>query len=469
MPPLDSTRMAQRRRWTALASSVVAATVALVTTQAAAEDSEITSESRSSGSSADGSDGSVDWLSDGSPSSESRADDEVRFVPQLQIRLRYRHQEGHDFASGGSTDTIRHRVRVGLAANYAEQLGALVQLQDVRTFGEEGDPVADYSADGFDIHQAYARFTPLETLEIRLGRQEIVVANSRLIGNLDFAEQARAFDAFRVTHEIGGTRLEGAYALVRDYPDRQATDGGLLPDGKRHLGLFHLGHEIMAELVPHVVAVVEGDTATDLVNVTAGALFDGRIGRGVRLDYTAEGYYQFGKEGSPADAPAGQATGRDAFLIATRARATAERTLEPYMEVVTAFISGDDNATDRTVRTFRAPYPTGHKFHGEMDLFLDFPQDTELRGLVDLGAALGIDGEPVKARAAFHLFDGLARRSDTMRYFGYELDFKARWQFWEHASVDALYGFFVPGELFSLGLVDPRVEHFAYGTVDVTF
>ncbi|MBW2455930.1 MAG: alginate export family protein [Deltaproteobacteria bacterium] len=399
----------------------------------------------------------------------SSSDEPVRFVPQLQVRLRYRHHEGHEFAPGGVTDNFRHRVRLGLAATYADRLGALVQLQDVRTFGEEQDPLGDYEADGFDLHQAYARLMPSESLEFRLGRQEIVIANSRLLGNVDFAEQARAFDAFRVIHEADHTRLEAAYALVRDYPGGAGPGGSLLPDGKRHLGLFHLGHELMGELHPHVVAVAEGDTTTELTAITAGALIDGRIGRGVRLDYTIEGYYQFGKEGAPTGSRAGAPMRYDAFLIATRARATAERSLEPYMEVITAFISGDDNPNDRTIKTFRSPYPTGHKFHGEMDLFLDFPRDTQLRGLVDLGAALGVGKAPITGRASFHLFDGLARRGDTMRYFGYELDFKAKWEFWEHASIDALYALFVPGELVKAGRDDADVEHFAYSTMNVQF
>src|SRR5262245_13119890 len=80
---------------------------------------------------------------------------EVTATPLGEYTVRFRHLEGHDFGPGGDDNFIRHRARVGLRFAYGEDVQALVQVQDVRIWGEESDTLGDYSANGFDLHQGY--------------------------------------------------------------------------------------------------------------------------------------------------------------------------------------------------------------------------------------------------------------------------------------------------------------------------
>jgi hypothetical protein len=381
-----------------------------------------------------------------------------RFLPTGQYRLRYRHQEGHDFAPGAVTDQLRHRARLGVQSSYRQWLGARFEIQDVRAFGEEAS-VTDASADGFDMHQAYASIAPLGALELRLGRQEIGYGNERLVGKSDWAEQGRVFDALRFAYAKDGTRADLFWALVHD---GTASPAGL--DGKQQLGGVLLGHRVLSALDASVLAVVDVDSASGKRMVTVGSLLTGEVG-GV-LAYSLDGYYQGGK----LDTGHSQA----AFLVAGEVRATLDLAVKPYLELYASFLSGDDDLDDPTARTFVTPFATGHKFHGMMDVFIEMRGDTSERGLRDIGGALGVAPiEGLSVRGAHHLFQAMQERGDV-EHFGHELDLTAGWRFVSFAGVDAGYGVFFPGnimdaEVRAAGGGGARPEHFVYATADVSF
>jgi hypothetical protein len=378
-------------------------------------------------------------------------------VPSLSYRARYYHLEGRDFVAGGVTNAIRHQARLGLAARYRSLARVFMQLQDVRTFGEEGDPAFDFTADGFDLHQGYLELTPTPHLRFRLGRQEVILANERLVGRPLFTEWSRSFDGlhFRFDQHV---ELEAGYFLVRDYAVGPVEEGR--QNGKRHLGIGHLGYEVLAPFHPHVLAVVDADTSIDRVVVTAGGLVTGKVGDELELRYSAEGYYQGGQQGD---------VNVSAWLAGASTRMTTPLFGRPFAEVHAVLISGDDEPDDPTTTSFASPFPRGHRIHGEMDFFINFPRDTDQRGLRDFGGTLGWSPNKVRLTAAFHFFDAMATRPDGLRHFGFESDFKVSYPFWEYAAIDTLYGLFVPGEIKRVGLADPRVEHFVYATAKVGF
>lgn len=382
---------------------------------------------------------------------------DFRFVPSVSYQARYYHREGNDFVSGGVTNFIRHRARLGASVHYKSLADVFIQLQDVRNFGEEADPAGDFSADQFDLHQGYLTFTPGKYTRIRLGRQEVDLANERLVGRPLFLEQSRSFDGlhFRYDKKV---ELEAGYFLVRDYAVGEVVDG--LTNGKRHLGIAHLGYEIASPFHPHVVSVVDADTATERLVVTVGGIVDGKIGDRLTLSYSGEGYYQGGKDGD---------VNVSAWLAALTTRMTTPLFGAPYVEMLAVLVSGDDEPDDPTQNSFASPYPRGHRIHGEMDFFINFPRDTDARGLRDFGGKLGWAPMDVNLSAEFHFFDAMASRPDGLRHFGFESNFKVIYPFWEHARIDALYGLFLPGEIKRVGTIDPRVEHFVYTTARVGF
>jgi hypothetical protein len=382
-------------------------------------------------------------------------------TPNAQYLLRYRYHQGHDFNDGNSAHTLRHRARLGLDLSYDDTVGVFLQLQDVRLFGEERDTLGDYGADGFDLHQGYAHVAPTEGLELRLGRQEIAYENHRLIGTVGWLEQARSFDALRVSLDRGDVKVDGFYAKVGE--DSAATtnaEGAPLYADDKDLLAFNVHVEPIDELGLGAIAVGDFDWAVSRKRYTAGVLANAKLPLGISLG--AEGYYQLGEE--PGDLVYA------AFFVGAQAKVVIDVATKPFFQLFGDFASGDDDPTDNTVRAFDTLYATNHKFYGEMDFFLNLPVHTGGRGLRDTGARIGFQPlEQLEAQATYHLFGAMAIQQDDLRTFGHEVDLKVALKPWKPFSWDLVYAFFVPEDIFEARAADPKPEHFVYSTASVQF
>ncbi len=389
------------------------------------------------------------------PPPEGGALETVDVRPIAQYRLRYRH--GLDDA-----DIARHRARLGIEAVYRghvhrPDLGVHVEIQDVRTFGEETSAF-DTAANGLDLHQGYALLRG-RGLDLRLGRQEIDFFDERLVGRNDWFEQAQAFDGVRLVYQRPDTRLDLFYALVRGQVALDAASAGLLPTGKRHLAGLHLGYEIVRPFRANVLALADVDTESGKQMVTGGVEFDGLAGEVFR--YTAEGYYQGGR--------LDRARSQSAFRAALSLRGTVPVAVRPYAEVYGSLESGDDDARDSVAKTFVRPYGNIHDVHGIVDRFSDVARDTHERGLRDFGGALGVaPAEELDLRVAHHLFQVMQPLGDLV-YLGHELDVAAGWRFWRYAGLDAGYGVFFPGGVWRAQSAQERPQHFVYVTANLAF
>ncbi len=384
---------------------------------------------------------------------------EFLLTPALQYRLRFLHHEGQDFTNGAVADTLRHRARIGLAANWAERLGAVVHLQDVRTFGEELDSHGDFSADGFDVHEAYAYVAPFANFRIFLGRQQIALENERLIGAVDWSLAARSFDALRFAYEYEDLTIESFYSKVREDNVGLGIPGDDF--AQRHLVAANIHYDMAAEFASGLVTTADIDRSDGKRLHTIGAVFSGELASSL-FSYEAEGYYQFGS--------AYDEINYSSFLFAVDAKVTIDIPSKPYLEAYGAFLSGDAEPADRTRKTFEVPYGNYHRYYGEMDMFVDLPSDTGLRGLRDIGGAMG--ASPTKglsARVAYHFFQAMAVQPDGLDTFGHELDVKVDYRFWQYARMALAYGIFFPGDITKAGVSDPQAEHFAYATAEVKF
>lgn len=92
-----------------------------------------------------------------------------------------------DFAFG-----VDHRARVTARASAFGRVGAVVELQDVRGWGAEASTASLLPAGA--LHQGFVDLALTSFLDVRVGRQELSYGEDRLIGSLDWAMTARAFD-----------------------------------------------------------------------------------------------------------------------------------------------------------------------------------------------------------------------------------------------------------------------------------
>ena len=387
--------------------------------------------------------------------------DGLDFNPTGQFMLRFRHFEGHDFAKGGNANTLRHRARLGMGLVYEKMVGGFVQIQDVRVFGEERNTLRDFSADGLDMHQAYFRVMPLPGLELRVGRQEIAYENHRLIGSVAWIEQARSFDALRVMFKHDMVSVDAFYSKVAERASPTLDENGE-PFHTDDVDVLAANVHVQPadEISIGLVGVGDFGRPVGLDRATIGGLVGGKTTFG--LGYNVEGYYQYGRADGEIVHRAYMAGGHLGywFDVATR----------PFAKAFGEVLSGDATPGNRTQRTFNALFHTGHKFYGEMDYFLNIPANTQQRGLVDVGGAVGMaPAKPVKLSVTFHHFRGAAEQADGLNTFGNELDAYASYTPWPLFKVDFFYGLFAPGDIFKNGVVDSRLEHFIYSTADFGF
>ena len=80
------------------------------------------------------------------------------------------------------------RSRLGVRAEPAKGVRLVAQLQDSRVFGAEPNTTAS-NPDAFELHQGYLELATdwrARDVAVRVGRQEVVFGNERLVGAAPF-------------------------------------------------------------------------------------------------------------------------------------------------------------------------------------------------------------------------------------------------------------------------------------------
>lgn len=117
----------------------------------------------------------------------------------MQLRLSYEHA---DLADNGAdpADAVNLRARLGYRTGEFADTAIFLQFQDVSALLRDYapldngfDPIAD--PEGTSVHQAHLDYLGLGDFRLRIGRQEIVLENGRMISNADWRQHAQSFDA----------------------------------------------------------------------------------------------------------------------------------------------------------------------------------------------------------------------------------------------------------------------------------
>ena len=396
------------------------------------------------------------------PSVPLDPDGTLKFDGQFRPRLLV--SSGRDFLGEVSArEYVTQRARLGLTFEQDSGLAFTMRVQDVRIWGEETDTLNDFSADGFDVHEAFALIPAADWLALRVGRQELILDDARLVGNVGWSQRGRSFDAVRGTFDFDPLTLDIFYAKVREaesYADGHVADEveDDIDFGGVHTSVVLAKGHAVSSL--YLINANHGfnDSGDEHLRHTAGLFAKGGVGG---FSYQAEGYYQFGRISDARIA---------AYMGAARLGYQLDVPGKPSALLWGEYLSGDGTPGG----TFDTLYATNHKFYGEMDFFLSIPANTALLGLVDLGGQLGASAsEDVKLNADFHHLRSAESSQAGDNVFGNEIDFKVQWAAMEHVAVRALYGIFLPGDAIRAPKkysqeVELKPEHLGYLTLDVT-
>lgn len=321
----------------------------------------------------------------------------------------------------GSHDYVTSmRARIALDVVMESGLRLFIQPQDVRDWGEELSE-RDRSADAVDFHQAFLEVDRLPAVGglIRIGRQEVALAEERFLGAPDWGQAGQTFDGLRWIRPSGKGRFEAVYLKLQESwapahdqdADFMAAWYVMPPAGIGSVELLGIRDRVLEP----------GGTRQN----TAGGIWKGASGP---FSFRVQGMFQFG-ERDGADVEAFMAAGMASVKI-----------LEERGSVTLWYdhLSGDGDPADDEVQVFTTLYSARNRYYGRADYFTDIPAHTGGLGLQD--AVVKLAYRPTDATGLnldVHSFR-TARQGDlSSRRLAEEVDAWASYRFRQHLTVQA--------------------------------
>jgi hypothetical protein len=293
-------------------------------------------------------------------------------------------------------DFTLQRMRLYFDADVNKNVRAYIKLQDVRTWGFEENSAGSGTVGNLsrvDLNEGYIEMrnlgdltSALENINVRIGRWQWFYGDHRLIGTLNWANQARSYDGVRVRWAKNGNWIDvfgsqiDEFDTGSDVAAGEADQTGTIRRGNRdHLLWGFYSHFKVTDgvvLEPYMINRFEsrdrdgnesgGTTGNREERYTLGARIAGKKIPGLPgVDFKLEQVLQFGNTELATDT-----RDRDisAFAGAWGVGYTFSNVAwSPRIGYQFAFAEGDDNPNDNDNDTFDHLFPTGHARMGYMD------------------------------------------------------------------------------------------------------
>ena len=144
---------------------------------------------------------------------------------QLRTRTEVRHGVGNLAVVGTKSAAFTsQRTRLNFGYKW-DRLTIGVAVQDVRVWGQDASTTTNNDGAKLMVHEAWAdlvlankadttiKFKWFDQMSIKIGRQELIYDDSRLIGNLDWLQQARRHDMALLKTMHQGWQVDLGYAF----------------------------------------------------------------------------------------------------------------------------------------------------------------------------------------------------------------------------------------------------------------
>mgnify|MGYP003576260423 FL=1 len=129
---------------------------------------------------------------------------------------------------------VSQRTRLNFGYKW-DKVNFGITLQDVRVWGQDASTISSADGNKLMLHEGWAelilanktdttqKFKTLDFLSFKIGRQELVYDDARLIGNLDWLQQGRRFDMALIKALHQGWQIELAYAYNQNAENFSGT------------------------------------------------------------------------------------------------------------------------------------------------------------------------------------------------------------------------------------------------------
>ena len=412
-------------------------------------------------------------------SAQSIANEANKALPDwLQVggleRARFEGFLNRNFTNGENDVHFLNRLRIDLTVRATRWMSFILEGQDARIYFNQSVPNAPPYANPMDLRLGYLQLgdSDQSPVSLRAGRQDLNFGEQRLLGNSNWSNVARSFDAVRLTLKHRRYRLDVFAASVvmptSNEFDRPQTGNNLhgLYGGieKLPLGLT-IEPYILWRLAPQQVS--ESGITANKDFKTIGFRGTGRI---KAIDFGTEVVGQVGSLG-PDQVRAWAGHWVAGYTIPASG-------WKPRFSAEYNYASGDQNPHDGVQGTFDVLYPSPHDLYGLCD-------QVGWQNIHDIW--LGWDAKPVpklslitnyhswwlaSARDALYAPTGAAvvRRLDGSagRHVGQEIDLEASYTVTAQIQLAGGLGHIFPGEF--LKKTTPGASYtFPFAMLNYTF
>ena len=356
--------------------------------------------------------------------------------------------------------------------------------------------------DSIDLHQAYVTIGNHKEfpVSLKVGRQEMIYGDERLVGAFGWNNVGRVFDAAKLRWQnpwFGAdfftSRVvipeDGKFNVNNDYDYFSGFYANTTKIPKNNLEFYFLARNsakkaATAEPSPQAPQPSARDIYTPGIRIKS---LPGEFGN---WDYTGEFMGQFGRFVDTRAGLAAAPRGQDhlAYALAINGGYTFNDAFgKPRVALEYAFGSGDSDPTDDKHETFENLFPTNHKFYGGMDL-VSLQNIHNIRAIFQLkpharvsmaleGHAFwladtsdnfyNVGGAPRGGRGPSATGFGVNKGYDN--YVGSEIDLTAGVALTRYAQIEAGYGHFFVGEYVKQSLATPGAVDADWLYIQLTF
>ncbi len=289
---------------------------------------------------------------------------------RIRGELHHNHYMPGDPLGDARYDYIHMRTRLRFDFEVTDHIDAVVELQDVRVWGQEGSTLTfNMGATGFDLKRGYVKVKDIcdADLSLEAGRFTMAYGDERIIGELDWFDQGRTFDGGRLSYHPEDFFIDLFAVRIRE--EAVFPGPGPLTDDQDMVGVYGgtRMEDAAANFEGYVIVFrdqgdLQGEHPISNLNrhtlfATVGARLFGDV---ELLDYALEAAFQSGEVANDD---------LTAYAFSARAGLTLSDTeTKPRIGVEINFASGDDDPTDMETETFQILFPTNHMHYGHADL-----------------------------------------------------------------------------------------------------
>jgi len=353
---------------------------------------------------------------------------------ELRPRAEYRHGFKTLFPDNANPALfVSQRTRLNTTYK-TEKLNFYVSFQDVRVWGDVPQlNTADNS--GLSVHQAWAEILLDPNFSVKLGRQEVIYDDSRIFGNVGWAQQARSHDMAMLKYKKDSFKFDVGLAFNQSKENLTGTNL-TTPNTYKAMQYVWL-HKDWSNFSGSFLFLNNGMQSPN------GLKYSQTIGTHLtakkdKFTIAANLYYQFGNDVLDRDL--------NAYLLGLEAMFKASEKAKIVLGV--ELQSGNDYNTPANENNAFTPfYGTNHKFNGFMDYFYVGNHINSV-GLLDLYAKANFKLNSKSGLTAFvHNFSASADINNSVsNQLGTEVDIVYGYKFTKDIGFKAGYSHLFPSE-----------------------